>query len=374
MFKFYPARALTAAHSTVPPLMSVTDSPKQTIFWLVVAALILAIFYLLRSTLTPFIAACILAYALAPAVDRLQGYGVPRVLAAVLVMLAAIFSIFAVLLILIPLLQGEISQLRTQVPILVAAILKQVGPWVERLLGVELDIDPAKIRSWLAGQLSGNTQDVLALLMQHVRSGWNGAVEIIGLIVLVPVLLFYLLADWHRFTANIRELVPQRWAPSVNDALSETDELLGQYLRGQSLLMAALAVWYSLALLVGGVREWLSLGLLTGLLAFIPYVGFGLGLVLALILAMLQLGVAKGLIVIGIVYGIGQLLESYVLTPRLVGDRIGLHPVAVLFALLAFGTLFGFAGMLLALPLAAVVLVLTRRLRQAWLSSSFYTR
>ena len=354
--------------------MSVTDNPKQTIFWLVVAALIVAVFYALRSTLTPFIAAGILAYALAPAVDRLQARGWPRMLAAAAAMLATILSIVLVLLILIPLLQGEISQLRNQIPALVASILKQSAPWIQQWFGTELQLDPAAIRNWLSSQLSGNTQDVLALVMQHVRSGWNGAVEIIGLVVLVPVVLLYLLADWPHFVENIRSLIPRRWAAIVNDAAHETDDLLGKYLRGQFMLMLALAVWYCAALWVGGVREWLPLGVLTGLLAFIPYVGFGIGLVLALILAMLQLGVTPGITTIVIIYGIGQLLESYVLTPRLVGDKIGLHPVAVLFALLAFGTLFGFAGMLLALPLAAVVLVVVRRLRKAWLASSFYNR
>ncbi len=354
--------------------MSVTDTPRQTIFWLIVAAGIIAIFYALRSTLTPFIAAGILAYALVPAVDRLETRGLPRMLSAALVMLAAMLGIVSVFLILIPLLQGEISQLRTQIPALAATILRQMRPWLEQVFGITLEADPAAIRTWLTGQLAGNTQDILAMVMQRVRSGWNGAVEVVGLIVLVPVVLFYLLADWPRFMSALRELVPRRWSTAVEGTAEETDNLLGQYLRGQALLMLALATWYSVALLTGGVRQWLALGILTGLLAFIPYVGFGLALVLALILGMLQLGVSQGIVTIAIIYGIGQLLESYILTPRLVGERIGLHPVAVLFALLAFGTLFGFAGMLLALPLAAMTLVVVRRLRAAWFASSFYNR
>jgi predicted PurR-regulated permease PerM len=138
--------------------------------------------------------------------------------------------------------------------------------------------------------------------------------------------------------------------------------------------MLSLAVWYSAALAVAGITHWLSLGVLTGLLAFVPYLGFGIGLVVSLISAMLQLGITQGAIAIAVVFGIGQLLESYWLTPRLVGERIGLHPVAVLFALLAFGALFGFAGLLLALPLSAVVLVVLRRLRRGWLASNFYQR
>lgn len=352
--------------------MTTSDPRKQTFFWLAVAALLAGMLYLLRGTLTPFIAAAILAYALSPAVSQLQRWRVPRALAAALVMLAAMAVIVLVALILIPVLQSEYSMIRAQLPALAAAITNRFAPWVESTLGISLALDAASIRDWISAQLAGSTQDLLTALMQYVRSGWSAAVEVLGLIALVPVVLFYLLADWPQMTARLRELIPRRWSASADDALTETDDLLGHYLRGQLLVMLSLAIWYSAALGVAGIKHWLSLGVLTGLLAFVPYLGFGLGLIVSLILAMLQLGLAQGAISIAIIFGIGQLLESYWLTPRLVGERIGLHPVAVLFALLAFGALFGFAGVLLALPLAAVALVVLRRLRRGWLDSSFY--
>lgn len=352
--------------------MTNTDHRRQTFFWIAVAVLLAGILYVLRGTLTPFIAASILAYALAPAVARLQHWRVPRAIAAALVMLAAMAVIVSVALILIPVLQSEYQMIRSQLPGLAASLSARLAPWVEQTFGITLALDAASIRDWISAQLAGSTQDLLSALMQYARSGWSAAVEVVGLVVLVPVVLFYLLADWPQLTRRLHELIPRRWLAGADSALQETDDLLGHYLRGQLLVMLSLAVWYSSALGVAGVKHWLSLGVLTGLLAFVPYLGFGLGLVVSLISAMLQLGPAQGALSIAVVFGIGQVLESYWLTPRLVGERIGLHPVAVLFALLAFGALFGFAGLLLALPLAAVVLVVLRRLRRGWLESDFY--
>lgn len=376
MAEFYPAYS---ARPFAPPggnqgSMSDIDHRRQTFFWLAVAVLLSAIVYVLRGTLTPFIAAAILAYALAPAVARLQGWRMPRSAAAALVMMLAMAVITAVVLILIPVLQSEYRMIRAQLPALAATVSTRLAPWVEQTFGITLALDAASIRDWIAAQLAGSSQDLLTALMQYVRSGWSAAVEVIGLVVLVPVVLFYLLADWPLIIARLQELIPRRWVSVADDALAETDDLLGHYLRGQLLVMLSLAIWYSAALGIAGVKHWLSLGVLTGLLAFVPYLGFGLGLVISLISAMLQLGPAQGAVSIAVVFGIGQLLESYWLTPRLVGERIGLHPVAVLFALLAFGALFGFAGLLLALPLSAVALVVLRRLRRGWLASNFYRR
>ena len=376
MAEFYPAhfaRPFPPSGGTWGP-MSESIHRRQTWFWLAVALLLVAIVYFLRGTLTPFIAATILAYALAPAVARLQRWRVPRGIAAAVVMVISMAVIVSVVLTLIPVLQSEYRMIRAQLPALAATVTTRLAPWVEDTFGITLALDAASIRDWIAAQLAGSSQDLFSALMQYVRSGWSAAVEVIGLVVLVPVVLFYLLADWPLMTARLHELIPRRWIAAADGALSEIDDLLGHYLRGQLLVMLSLAIWYSTALGVVGIKHWLSLGVLTGVLAFIPYLGFGLGLVVSLISAMLQLGPSQGALAIAIVFGIGQLLESYILTPRLVGERIGLHPVAVLFALLAFGAVFGFAGLLLALPLSAVTLVVLRRLRRGWFASDFYRR
>jgi predicted PurR-regulated permease PerM len=191
---------------------------------------------------------------------------------------------------------------------------------------------------------------------------------------LVPVVLFYLLTDWPELVARSRTLIPPRWVRPIDEVLDETDTLLGQYLRGQLLVMLSLAVWFSIGLLVAGFELWLPIGVLSGLLIFIPYIGFATGFVFALVAGMLQLGPLAGAVWVASIYGVAQVVESTWLTPRLVGERIGLHPVAVIFALLAFGSLFGFVGVLLALPLAAVTAVGLRRLLAAWRASEFYHR
>ena len=167
-------------------------------------------------------------------------------------------------------------------------------------------------------------------------------------------------------------MIPRRWVGKVTIMVSEVDDLLAQYLRGQLLVMLILAIYYSASLAIARFDIALPVGILTGLLVFIPYVGFGLGLTLALIAAILQFPGAQGLISVAIIYGIGQVMESFFLTPQLVGERIGLHPLVVIFALLAFGQLFGFVGILLALPISAILSVIVRHLRRHYLSSSFY--
>jgi predicted PurR-regulated permease PerM len=355
-------------------LTPVISPLRQGLPWLIIAALLVWVAYELRGIITPFVAAMILAYAFAPAVDSMERVKIPRAAGAAIMILLAALAMIVVVLILVPIIQSELGQIRAQLPALALTISNRLLPWLNQHLGIEIVIDGTRIRDWLAAQLAGSSQDVATAVMQYLRSGWSAALEIVGLVVLVPVLLLYLLMDWREFTSRVFALIPRRWADGAREALAETDGLLGQYVRGQLLVMLCLALWYSTGLLIAGLNQWLPLGVLTGLLSFIPYIGFGAGLLIALISAMLQLGPLDGLIAVGVVFGLGQLLESYWLTPRLVGERIGLHPVAVLFALLAFGTLFGFVGILLALPMAAAASVVLRRLHSAWLNSDFHRR
>jgi predicted PurR-regulated permease PerM len=202
------------------------------------------------------------------------------------------------------------------------------------------------------------------------------ALSVVGNAVLIPVVLFYLLMEWRRFMGLLLVLVPPRLRGAVDSFTNEADGVLGQYLRGQLLVMGVLAVYYSAGLALFGLDLALPIGVFTGLAVAIPYLGFGLGLVLALLAGFLEFSAQTGhigaLVMVTVVYGLGQLLESFVLTPRLVGERIGLHPLAVIFALMAFGHLLGFVGVLIALPLSAVLLVAIRRLRSTYLDSTLY--
>jgi len=181
-----------------------------------------------------------------------------------------------------------------------------------------------------------------------------------------------LLSDWDRVVAKVVELVPPLWRENYDAFMHECDAVLGQYLRGQLLVMGALAVFYAVGLSLFGLELALPIGVFTGLAVFVPYLGFGLGLLLALLAGLLQFASLKALVMVGVVYGVGQLVESFLLTPRLVGERIGLHPLAVIFALLAFGQLLGFIGVLIALPASAVLLVALRRVRQGYFDSDLY--
>jgi predicted PurR-regulated permease PerM len=198
------------------------------------------------------------------------------------------------------------------------------------------------------------------------------ALAVVGNLILIPVVLFYLLADWQRLVHHVEALVPMPARGVYDSFVNECDEVLGQYLRGQLSVMALLAVYYSLALWAFGLELAFPIGVFTGLAVFVPYVGFGVGLVLAILAGVLQFAPSEALLMVAVVYGLGQLIESFVLTPRLVGERIGLHPLHVIFALMAFGQLFGFVGVLVALPASAVLLVAIRRLRAQYQASALY--
>jgi predicted PurR-regulated permease PerM len=197
-------------------------------------------------------------------------------------------------------------------------------------------------------------------------------ITIVGNVVLVPLVLFYLLYDRHQMFLRMENLVPRRWLGKTREFVIEIDRMLSQYLRGQLLVMGVLAAFYPIALTVAGFEIAFPLGLFTGLAVFIPYVGFAVGLALALLAALLQFGSWYGIGAVAVVYGVGQVLENAVLTPRFIGERIGLHPLAVIFALLAFGHLFGFFGVLLALPISAILATALRELRRRYLTSELY--
>ena len=341
-------------------------------------ALLIALFVALGPIMTPFVASAILAYALNPGVDwlakrRIGKYRLPRALAVFMVMLVLLLAILAMILIVIPVLHKELPLLQNQIPTFLTRLNDTLGPHLHDL-GINFRLDGAGIKDMVAKQLSTSGDEIWTSVLASIKVGGTAVIGWLATLLLVPIVLFYLLQDWHQFLARFGKMVPRRWQAKTASMAHEVDELLAQYLRGQLLVMLVLAVYYSTGLAIAGFDVALPVGIITGLLVFIPYVGFGLGLVLALIAAMLQFGGFHGLIAVAIVYGIGQVLESFILTPRLVGERIGLHPLVVIFALMAFGQLFGFVGILLALPASAIISVMVKHLRMHYLSSSFYNQ
>ena len=358
--------------------MPLSTPQKSALAWAAVALLLVLALWLLGPVLMPFVVAAVLAYVLTPLVDRLDVLGrgrMPRVLAVVIVELLFILAVLGLVLLLVPVLTREWPLLREQVPQLLDRLNAGVQPLLADL-GLKLAFDTASLKPALMKYLNANMEEALGSLLASLKIGGSVALTVLGNLILIPVALFYLLLDWKQLVRRVLELVPQRLRGSYDSFVAEADEVLGQYLRGQMLVMLILAIYYSVMLSFFGLDLALPIGVFTGLAIFVPYVGFGVGLVLAVLAGLLEFsgdgGLTRVALMVGVVYGLGQLLESFYLTPRLLGERIGLHPLAVIFALLAFGQLFGFVGILVALPVSAVLLVAARRLRQRYLASSVY--
>ena len=355
-----------------------SDSQKRFAGWAAIAGVFLLMLWLLAPVLAPFIAASVLAYALTPLVDRLdaafQGR-VPRVLAVLLVELLFVLLALGLVLMIVPILIKELPLMRDQLPVLLDQINTSLQPLL-RKMGVKLSLDLPSIKAFVMTYLNANFEDTLGSVLASVKIGGSAAMAVLGNAVLIPVALFYLLMEWEHFMKSLRTLIPPRLRAASDSFLKESDQVLGEYLRGQLVVMGVLAVFYSAGLALFGLDLALPIGAFTGLAVFVPYLGFGLGMVLALLAGLLEFsssgGVAQAVLMVAVVYGLGQLVESFFLTPRLVGERIGLHPLAVIFSLLAFGQLFGFIGILVALPVSAVLLVAMRRVRSGYLSSGLY--
>jgi predicted PurR-regulated permease PerM len=265
----------------------------------------------------------------------------------------------------------EIPLLRVQLPILIDKLNAWASPMLANL-GVHFTIDAASVKAVVIKYLNTNAEEAFASLLSSLKLGGGVALYVVGNLVLIPVALFYLLMDWKRLVGLAKEMVPRGMQARFTSFTDESDQVLGQYLRGQLLVMAILATYYSIGLALFGLDLALPIGVFTGLAMFVPYVGFGIGLILAVLAGLLQFASIKALVMVAVVYGSGQIIEGFFLTPRLVGERIGLHPLAVIFMLLAFGQLFGFVGVFIALPASAVLLVAARRVRSGYLSSELY--
>ena len=236
--------------------------------------------------------------------------------------------------------------------------------WLNKTLGTTISFDLSQLKS-LVQDNAGALGDLSAQLAGSLKLGGQMLLGVIVNAMLLPVVMFYLLRDWPDLISGIDRLVPRAARPTVRNLAREIDAVLSEFLRGQGLVMLALATYYCVALKLAGLQFWLPVGLVTGLLVFVPYIGFGLGLMLGMLAALTQFSTPEPIIMVAVVFAIGQILEGFVLTPYLVGDRIGLHPLAVIFALMAFGQLFGFVGVLLALPASAALLVAFRMLRRS---------
>ena len=337
-----------------------------------IAAVLIYLLWLLSPVLMPFAVAGMLAYLGDPLADRLERLGLSRALAATIVFLVLVIVFVVVLLLLIPLVSRQIENLITNLPRYGEWAQNTAWPWIQ----AKLHLDPKMFQS----------DQLLAELKAHIGSIGSIATEVLGKVsrsglgivlwltnlVLIPVVAFYLLRDWDRMVTAIDRMLPRSIEPTIAYLAHESDKVLGAFVRGQLLVMLALGIFYGGALSLAGLSVGVIIGIVAGLLSFVPYLGFIVGFGGAVIAVLVQYGDVTHLLIVCGVFVVGQLLEGYVLVPKLVGDKIGLHPVAVIFAVLAGGDLFGFLGVLLALPAASVIMVLLRYLVQRYQHSELY--
>ena len=340
--------------------------------WIAGAAVVVVLgLRYLGPVLTPFLIGAILAYLGKPLVHWAAARGASRALATVVVVMLFGLALLALFLVLIPLIQSEVALAARRIPDLVGQAMERFSPWLEEQLGIRLAFDLASVRALVTENMD-EAKDLSLQLLSGLKTGGLILVSILVNLALIPVVMFYLLRDWDMIGERLFSLVPRRWLGKTRTIVTDIDRVLAEFLRGQLMVMGVLAIYYAVTLTVVGLERGIAIGILTGLLVFIPYVGFGLGLTLGVLAALLQWNGWPGFVAVLAVYGVGQLVENYILVPYLVGDRIGLHPLAVIFALLAFGQLFGFAGVLLALPASAALLVGLRHLRGAYVASPVY--
>lgn len=350
--------------------MVITDSQK----WLILASTLAFgwLIVLLAPVLTPFLVSALLAYLGDPIVDRLEARGVSRTVAVVLVFIAMFILGLSAVLIIIPALHSQAVVLIHKIPTALEWLQLNLLPKISSLVGgtaIQIDI-PAVKETLLA-----NWQDVSSVaknLMTHIGRSSQMLIGWLTYLLLIPVVTFYLLRDWDLLVAEVHDLLPRTIEPRVTALAREIDDVLAEFLRGQLTVMACLAAVYIIGLWLLGLELAFVVGVFAGLVSFVPYLGVIVGLVLAGFAALVQFPDWFHLIGVAAIFGVGQVLEGMVLSPLLVGDRIGLHPVAVIFAVMAGGQLFGFLGVLLALPVAAIIVVLLRHSKQEYQSSNLY--
>lgn len=343
----------------------------RLLFWFGLLFLVIVALGLVQAILMPFATGFAIAYILAPLVTRLEGWGVRRSLASLFVLAIFVFGLICILVILVPLVQGQIVQLIARVPTLVRALQDQLGKLILLLqehlpaedVGKLRDLVGAKLAeamTWLAGMVQGMITSSLAIL------------NILSLVVVTPIVTFFLLRDWEKMIAQIDSYLPRQSLETVRGQARLVSDTLGGFVHGQALICLILAIYYGIALTLAGLASGMALGLLIGVLAIIPILGVTTGFVLALGLAANQYGDWTEILIVCGIFMVGQLTEANILTPKLLGDRIHLHPVWVIFALFAGGTLYGFVGVLVAVPAAAVIGVLARFALSLYRGSGLY--
>lgn len=347
------------------------STERHVVLWLAILVVLGFLCYLLRGALTPFLVGMAIAYLLDPLADRLERAGLPRTVAALLIVLGFLVAFVTALVILVPILSAQVTALVGRLPAYTAMATEAIQPYI------------AELKAKLART---QVEGLESLVKQHASAlmGWTGQLfsglisggavilSVLGVVLISPVVAFYLLRDWDRLIARIDHLLPRRGGARIRAIFREIDQRLSAFVRGQILVILILGTWYSTGLVLIGLDFGLLVGVIAGIISIIPYVGNIVGLGIGITLAVIQFGTWQGPALVAAVFMSGQILDGYVVQPKIIGDRVGLHPVWLMFAVIAGSALLGFTGALLAVPAAAVIGVLVRSAIAEYLKSPLY--
>lgn len=357
--------------ATSGPNAEALSGERRLVLWLMLLAGLGLVLYLLRATLMPFVAGMAVAYLLDPLADRLERLGVPRGAAAGLIVAGFLITFLAVLVLVIPILSAQITDLIGRLPAYAEMAENAIAPYLAELKG-KLGRGQVQRLDTVFEKLAPDAMGWAGTVLSRLLSGGAAVLNLLGLAVVTPVVAFYLLRDWDRLVARLDRMLPQQGGATIRTVMDEIDDRLSGFVRGQVLVCLVLGSWYACGLLLIGLDFGLLLGMIAGLVSVVPYLGNVVGLGVGLGLAFAQFDGWREPLLVGAVFASGQVLEGYVLQPRIIGDRVGLHPVWLMFAVIAGGTLLGITGALLAVPLAAVIGVLIRYALGRYLASPLY--
>jgi hypothetical protein len=345
---------------------------RNWMFWLTMLAIFCLLFYVLRSVLLPFVAGIIIGYLLDPFTTKLQKAGVKnRALATVLVMLLVFIILTPALALLIGVIDEQVGRFLSAVPEYAANFAKRIEPFFIELQDKFPGLQADKVREYIRGNLA-NSMKLAGSVMQKLVSGGFALVNLLSLLLITPVVAFYMLRDWHSFLGNVDELLPEKYKDTIRNLAKQIDRILAGFIRGQLSVCVLLGTFYASGLYLVGLELGVLVGFIAGLISFIPYVGSISGFVVSMGIALAQFDSWGPIAQVVAVFMVGQFIEGNFLTPKLVGDNVGLHPVWVMFALLAGGVLLGFLGLMIAVPVAAIIGVLIRYAIEQYKESSLY--
>lgn len=344
---------------------------RNWVFWLSFLAVFCFLFYVLRSVLLPFVAGIIIGYLLDPFATKFQKMGMNRTLATILVMVLVVLVVVPSLILLFSVIDEQIGRFVSVLPQYAAAWAKKIEPLFVNLQDHFPSFDPEKIREYLRSNLANGLKLVLAIIRKLVTSGF-ALFNLLSLLLVTPVVAFYMLRDWHKFLDKVDSLLPEAYKDSIRQQAKEINRILAGFIRGQLSVCLILGTYYSVGLYMVGLELGVLVGFIAGLISFIPYVGSITGFVVSMGIAFAQFDTMMPIMQVLAVFMVGQFIEGNFLTPKLVGDNVGLHPVWVMFALLSGGVLLGFLGLMIAVPVAAIIGVLVRHAIINYKQSSLY--